>query len=85
MKLPPFKPYVDHSGHSGVLAYALLPGSILLRFADDRYIYLYDDVIPGATDVETMSRLAVAGRGLATYVNQHVRDRYRARHDPDPS
>ena len=82
MDLPPFKPYANRSGQSGVRAYALLPGSILLRFADDRYIYLYDDVEPGAADVEAMHERAEAGSGLATYVNQHVRNRYHARFDP---
>ncbi|WP_129135185.1 hypothetical protein [Luteimonas sp. YGD11-2] len=85
MDLPAFKSYADRSGKSGVLAYALLPGSILLRFADDRYIYLYDDVVPGAADVEAMRERAEAGSGLATYVNQHVRGRYRARLDPEAS
>ncbi|MCD9047775.1 hypothetical protein [Luteimonas sp. MHLX1A] len=82
MDLPPFKPYANRSGQSGVPAYALLPSSILLRFADDRYIYLYDDVEPGAADVEAMHERAEAGSGLATYVNQHVRNRYHARFDP---
>ncbi|QCO67137.1 hypothetical protein E5843_03910 [Luteimonas yindakuii] len=79
MDLPPFKTYSDRSGQSGVRAYALVPGAILLRFADDRAIYLYDDVEPGAQHVTAMRRHAEAGSGLATYINQHVRDRYRAK------
>lgn len=85
MDLPGFKPYANHSGQSGIRAYALLPGAILLRFADDRQVYLYDDVIPGAADVAAMREHAEAGSGLATYVNRHVRTRYRARLDPDAS
>jgi len=81
MDLPPFHAYSDRSGQSGVLAYALVPGAILLRFVDDRAIYLYDDVEPGAEHVAAMRRHAEAGSGLATYINRHVRDRYRARLD----
>lgn len=61
--------------NTGVHAYALLPNAIALRFSDGR-VYLYDAHTPGRSQVETMQRLAQTGRGLTTYVNRYVRERY---------
>jgi len=64
------------SHHSGVRAYEPLPDGIILQFQDYRK-YLYDNDKPGKQHVEEMKRLAKAGSGLTTYVNQHVRDNYK--------
>lgn len=67
--------YQDLSGDSGVAAFELRPRAIIIAFKDgDRY--LYDDTAPGEAHVEAMKELALAGRGLATYINQRVRDNY---------
>ncbi|WP_374012655.1 hypothetical protein [Pseudoxanthomonas koreensis] len=42
-------------------------------------IYRYDDRHPGAVHVMEMQRLAEAGDGLNTYINQHVRGDFAAR------
>lgn len=55
--------------------YALGPDFILVEFRTHD-LYRYDDTAPGRATVLTMKRLAAAGRGLATFINQHVRDRY---------
>ena len=68
--------YANRGGDSGVAAYECRPGEIRLRFADRTTIYVYTGARPGAAHVREMQRLAKAGRGLATYVNQHVRDDY---------
>ena len=68
--------YANLGGESGVAAYACRPGEIRLRFADRATVYVYTGTHPGAAHVREMQRLATAGRGLATYVNQHVRDNY---------
>ena len=67
--------YRNIGGDSGVAAYELGPGSITVRFENDG-TYLYDGSRPGASHVAEMRRLAQAGRGLATYINQFVRDNY---------
>lgn len=69
------KRYANRSGDSGVVAYAIGPGSITVRFRDGG-TYLYDGRLPGAAAVAEMQRLAVAGRGLSGYISQHVRGRY---------
>jgi hypothetical protein len=65
-------PYADRSGASGVFAYALGEGFIDLWFRDG-VRYRYDASAPGPEHVAEMRRLAQAGKGLATYVNRHVR------------
>lgn len=63
---------------SGIAAYAWGPGWIVIRFHRGG-TYRYDDRHPGPEHVLEMQRLAEAGEGLNTYVNQHVRDDYAAR------
>jgi len=67
--------YRNLDGHSGVLRFETTPDSITLTFADG-HRYVYSHVQPGRADVERMKALAQAGRGLCTYVAQHVRERY---------
>jgi hypothetical protein len=65
---------------AGVAFYAIDQDAIALRFAsDERHFYVYSYYAPGAPHVARMKELARAGRGLTTYVNQQVRDRYAAK------
>ena len=66
------------TGDSGVAAYQSGPGWIIVRFHHGG-TYRYDDRHPGALAVQEMQRLADAGAGLNTYINQRVRDDYAAR------
>jgi hypothetical protein len=68
-------PYKTLSGDSGVTAYEIRKTAILVKFRGGGS-YLYDYQTPGRSDVEEMKRLAVEGRGLASYISQHVRKRY---------
>ena len=72
--------YRNLDGNSGVAAFTVGDGFIDVRFIEGG-TYRYDGTTPGADDVAAMQDLARAGRGLATYINQHVRDRYAARLD----
>ncbi len=71
------KRYGNLSGSSGVVAYEVKDkgSSIVLKFQGGD-AYLYDGRKPGKRDVLEMIRLAHEGRGLSTYVSQHVRERY---------
>ena len=69
-------PYQSHNPHTGVASYEIADTAIILEFSDGKSRYLYNDEAPGRAHVEAMKRLAVAGKGLTTYVNQHVRDHY---------
>lgn len=60
---------------SGVVAFEILETGIVLQFRDGgRYLYTHNK--PGQPLVNEMKRLALAGSGLATFVNKNVRDRY---------
>jgi hypothetical protein len=61
--------------NSGVRYFAAAPSFIRVWFkSGDGYEYNYDR--PGRAHVETMKRLAEEGRGLGTYISQHVGGRY---------
>lgn len=72
------KKYRNSSGRSGVLAFEAGADHIIIKFTSgDTYLYSYK--IPGKVHVEKMKELANKGEGLATYINQHVRERYDSR------
>jgi hypothetical protein len=73
--MPARPPYKNLSGNSGVHAYEVGAQFIRLWFSDGRG-YEYNEKKPGKRHVDAMKRLAKAGKGLATYVNQHVKDNY---------
>jgi len=67
--------YANRSGHSGVVAYEFGADSITIKFAGgDRY--LYTETSAGAAHIARMCELAESGRGLSTYISQHVRNCY---------
>lgn len=67
--------YMSLTGDSGVVAYAVGTDSIVVEFRDGGR-YRYDYASTGKAEVEEMKRLAVLGRGLATYINTNVRERF---------
>ena len=67
--------YKNLSGNSGVTAYENGPSSIIVQFKDNSK-YLYNYTKPGSQHTENMKNLAVAGRGLNTYINTHVKYDY---------
>ena len=72
------KRYTGADTDTGVAAYESGPGWITIRFRRGG-TYRYDGRHPGAEHVLEMQRLADAGDGLNTYINQHVRDDYAQR------
>jgi hypothetical protein len=73
--------YRDLSGTSGVTAYAIRADAIDVQFAGGA-VYTYTVASAGRTHVRRMQRLARSGSGLSTYIAQHVRGAYAARHEP---
>jgi hypothetical protein len=76
--MPPFRNYRNQSGHSGVVAYALLPDAIAVQYIDGS-IYLYNHDCPGRRHVARMAVLAREGRGLGIYISRHIGNRFAAR------
>jgi hypothetical protein len=74
------KRYRNLDGNSGVRAYSIQPDSITIQFADGaRYLYTYASA--GKSNIEEMKMLAESGKGLSTFISQHVHDAYRAKLD----
>ena len=67
--------YGNQSRDSGVVAYDIDAGQIIVQFRNgDRYLYTEDSA--GAANIARMQELARAGRGLSSFISQHVHDRY---------
>ncbi len=67
--------YKNLSGESGIMSYELGSDFIRIQF-QDKEIYLYTENSTGAEHIAKMKELAEKGRGLNTYINQHVRSKY---------
>jgi hypothetical protein len=72
------QPYRNLGGSSGVAAFFFGDRHIDIEFQDG-HRYRYDSVKPGQQEVEAMKALAKTGKGLATFINQHVRERFAVR------
>lgn len=69
--------YKNLSGQSNVVAYELDQGSISVEFASGAYrTYVYDSNRPGPVMVAELQRLAVAGRGLNSYISSVVKSNF---------
>jgi hypothetical protein len=69
------KRYADESGMSGILAYETGKDWIKIKFKSGQlYKYSYDSA--GKERITAMKKLAGQGKGLATYINKHVKDLY---------
>lgn len=69
------KKYIDITGNSGVTAYIIGTESISVEFNND-VIYLYTYESAGKRTIEKMKKLATEGKGLSTYISQHVKDKF---------
>ena len=66
--------YRNLGGDSNVARYEIGPGSITVQFKSGaQRNYLYDDQRPGAGHVVRLQELAVAGRGLNSYIGRNLR------------
>lgn len=70
--------YSNVAGDSGVVAYEITPDGLLVKFKSGD-TYAYTRAVTGRTHITQMTRLARAGRGLSTYISQHVGTRFARR------
>lgn len=68
-------PYQEASDESGIASYRITPTTIVIAFKHGG-VYLYNHAHPGRVHVQAMQKLAAAGDGLNTYINQHVRENF---------
>lgn len=72
------EPYRGRTRRGGVIAFDILPDAIDVEF-DSGWVYRFSYIKPGAARVEHMKALARDGRGLSTFINKYVRNRFEAR------
>lgn len=70
--------YRNLGGNSGVVGYEITDGAITVQFSDGS-IYLYTAQSAGLANLKEMHRLAVAGRGLNSFISRVVRKGYSRR------
>jgi hypothetical protein len=68
----------NNSGTSGVEFYEIENEDIIVQFIDGN-IYRYSYKSAGVEAIEEMKRLAMAGKGLTTYINKYVKDKYESK------
>lgn len=69
--------YQNLGGDSGVSAYEIHEDSISVEFKTGK-VYEYSNGSAGSAHIENMKKLAIAGRGLNSYINTNpeVRNGY---------
>lgn len=68
--------YLNRFGDSGVVAYDLPPDAIMVKFRNSLQVHLYSHTHTGAGHASCMKRLVRAGKGVTTYISQHLHDHY---------
>lgn len=70
-----FWTYKNKSGDSKVARFQLLKGAVTVVFTDrSAYRYTNQSATPG--NIQKMKELAVAGKGLGTFISTHLKDRF---------
>jgi hypothetical protein len=67
----------NNSGDSGVEFYEIEDRAIIVQFVHGG-IYKYTYESAGEKNVEQMKQLALKGKGLTTFINEHVKFDYEA-------
>ncbi|MCX5807029.1 MAG: hypothetical protein NT010_13380 [Proteobacteria bacterium] len=70
--------YKNLGGDSGVLAYEIGDDSITVQFSTGR-VYLYTHRSTSSANIEQMKLLAVAGKGLNSYISKYVKKGYESK------
>ncbi|MBA3680902.1 MAG: hypothetical protein H0W73_07010 [Bacteroidetes bacterium] len=70
--------YKNISKNSGIISYSSGKDFIKIVFRDgESYVYSY--VSAGKQHIDKMKKLAARGKGLTTYINKYVKEKYAAK------
>jgi len=72
--------YKNLNGNSGIESYEIGSDEITIRLTDGE-IYVYTNQSAGNDNIEQMKKLALAGSGLHTFMNDEVKYLYRSKLD----
>lgn len=67
--------YKNVNGKSDIARFAIAKDSITVRFTDHS-VYRYSNQSAGPENVSKMKELALAGKGLGTFIGAKVKDRF---------
>ena len=67
--------YKNLSGHSKVARYLIVKDGMTIQFADSS-VYRYTNQTADPANISKMKALAVAGKGLGTFIETNLKDRY---------
>ena len=67
--------YKNLGGKSEVARYEIAKDSVTVKFATQR-VYRYSNQSAGPGNISQMKTLAVAGKGLGTFINANVKERF---------
>lgn len=70
--------YRNSGGDSGIHAYEIEDNFIKVQFKD-RKTYLYTYSSAGSHHIEQMKALAIRGKGLNSYINTYVKNKYESK------
>lgn len=70
-----FIPYKNLSGDSKVVKFEVQKDAMTVRFADHS-VYRYTNQSAGPANISKMKTLGMAGKGLGTFINANVKDRF---------
>lgn len=70
-----FTRYKNLSGASRVARYEILKDMLTIRFTDSS-VYNYSNQSAGPANIEKMKVLALAGKGLGTFIDANLKDRF---------
>ena len=70
--------YINLGKNSGVSAYEIGAESITVQFSSGA-VYLYTYKSAGSSNIEKMKLLAVAGKGLNSFIMRNVRKGYESK------
>jgi hypothetical protein len=70
-----FQRYKNLSGDSKVAAFELAKDAVTVRFADAS-VYRYSNQSADPANVSKMKTLALSGKGLGTFIEKNLKDRY---------
>lgn len=67
--------YKNLSGASKVARYVITKDTITIRYVDNS-VYVYTNQSADPVNIAKMKTLAVAGKGLSTFIDANVKDRF---------
>jgi hypothetical protein len=70
-----FKRYKNLSGQSKVVSYEIRKDGLTIRFSDCT-AYRYTNQSADPANISKMKALAIAGKGLGTFIDANVKDRF---------